>query len=102
MFAGDWRAAALRVVRLQFVVLWWVVGVELFGKRSEGVALLVGSRDQIRLGRRGRRDSGATAGEGSGEETREQGTMSEQITVKLPDGSSREYAPGTTPADVAA
>ena len=28
--------------------------------------------------------------------------MSEQITVELPDGSSREYAPGTTPADVAA
>ncbi len=28
--------------------------------------------------------------------------MSEQITVKLPDGSSREYASGTTPADVAA
>jgi threonyl-tRNA synthetase len=28
--------------------------------------------------------------------------MSEQITVELPDGTSREYAPGTTPADVAA
>jgi threonyl-tRNA synthetase len=28
--------------------------------------------------------------------------MSEQITVKLPDGSSREYASGTTPAEVAA
>ena len=28
--------------------------------------------------------------------------MSEQITVTLPDGSSREYDRGTTPADVAA
>jgi len=28
--------------------------------------------------------------------------MSQQITVKLPDGSSREYASGTTPAEVAA
>ena len=28
--------------------------------------------------------------------------MSEQITVTLPDGSSREYDAGTTPADVAA
>ncbi len=28
--------------------------------------------------------------------------MSEQITVTLPDGSSREYEPGTTAADVAA
>ncbi len=28
--------------------------------------------------------------------------MSEQITVTLPDGSSREYASGTTPAEVAA
>ena len=28
--------------------------------------------------------------------------MSEQITVKLPDGSSREYASGSTPAEVAA
>ncbi len=28
--------------------------------------------------------------------------MSEQITVKLPDGSSREYASGATPAEVAA
>jgi threonyl-tRNA synthetase len=28
--------------------------------------------------------------------------MSEQITVELPDGSNREYAPGTTPAAVAA
>ncbi|HEV7525588.1 MAG TPA: TGS domain-containing protein, partial [Acidimicrobiia bacterium] len=28
--------------------------------------------------------------------------MSEQITVKLPDGSNREYASGTTPAEVAA
>ena len=28
--------------------------------------------------------------------------MSEQITVTLPDGSSREYAAGTTPAEVAA
>src|SRR4029079_4345307 len=28
--------------------------------------------------------------------------MSEQITVKLPDGSSREYASGAPPAEVAA
>jgi threonyl-tRNA synthetase len=28
--------------------------------------------------------------------------MSQQITVKLPDGSSREYASGTTPAEIAA
>ena len=28
--------------------------------------------------------------------------MSEQITVRLPDGSSREYASGATPAEVAA
>ena len=28
--------------------------------------------------------------------------MSEQITVKLPDGSTREYASGSTPAEVAA
>src|SRR3954471_18593553 len=28
--------------------------------------------------------------------------MSEQITVKLPDGSSRDYASGSTPAEVAA
>ena len=28
--------------------------------------------------------------------------MSEQITVKLPDGSTREYASGATPAEVAA
>ena len=28
--------------------------------------------------------------------------MSEQITVTLPDGSTREYASGTTPAEVAA
>ena len=28
--------------------------------------------------------------------------MSQQITVELPDGTSREYASGTTPAEVAA